>query len=179
MLAGRRDILEARLSRQANGCWLWTGTVTNGGIGVVVISRKQRSVHRLAWELSFGEIPSGLSVSQRCGVRLCCRPEHLFLGRRAADPADRLLGFVSPEPNTGCWLWVGQLDRHGYALFSFPGHGKRLGHRVAYELFAGPLRPDLELDHLCRTTACVNPAHLEQVTHGVNIARRTGARRAA
>lgn len=45
-------------------------------------------------------------------------------------------------------------------------------HRWAYETLVGPIDPDLECDHLCREKACVNPGHIELVTHAVNVARR-------
>jgi hypothetical protein len=76
----------------------------------------------------------------------------------------------APEPNTGCWLWVGCVDRRGYAKFAHGGLSLR-GHRVAYEHFVAQVPSGLELDHLCRTPACVNPAHLEPVTHRENILR--------
>lgn len=74
-------------------------------------------------------------------------------------------GYVTP-----CWLWTGAILKAGYAYFRM--HGKaRLGHRVAYVHHVGPVPEGLELDHLCRVRRCVNPAHLEPVTHSVNVAR--------
>jgi hypothetical protein len=46
-----------------------------------------------------------------------------------------------------------------------------VAHVVAYETWRGAIPPSLELDHLCRFRACVNPAHLEAVTSSVNVAR--------
>lgn len=83
---------------------------------------------------------------------------------------ERFWDKVSPEPNSGCWLWCGAADRKGYGLFYFNDKcGK--AHRFSYKTFAGPLVDGLQLDHLCRNPSCVNPLHLEQVTAKENIWR--------
>lgn len=71
---------------------------------------------------------------------------------------------------SGCWLWTGSVDGPGYGKIS--ADGVLIGaHRVAYQLFVGPIPAGLHLDHLCRVRACVNPAHLEPVTHRENTRR--------
>jgi hypothetical protein len=52
------------------------------------------------------------------------------------------------------------------------------GHRHIYRRFHGPIAPGMEIDHLCFQPACVNPDHLEQVTHAENV-RRAMARKTA
>jgi hypothetical protein len=47
-------------------------------------------------------------------------------------------------------------------------------HRVAYEAVNGPIPGGLVIDHLCRNRLCANPAHLEAVTHRVNLLRGIG-----
>jgi hypothetical protein len=69
-----------------------------------------------------------------------------------------------------CWVWQAHLDRDGYGRFSMYGVG-RAAHRVAYEATRGPVPEGLTLDHLCRNRACVNPLHLEAVSHKVNVNR--------
>jgi hypothetical protein len=65
--------------------------------------------------------------------------------------------------DSGCWEWQGYLDRDGY------GHdGKGGAHRSAYVAKFGPVPPGMQLDHLCRNRRCVNPDHLEPVTHREN-----------
>lgn len=70
-----------------------------------------------------------------------------------------------------CWLWIGTVNHHGYGVAS-QGYGKIIqAHREVYRLLVGPIPVDLELDHLCRARHCVNPDHLEPVTHAENVRR--------
>lgn len=68
-----------------------------------------------------------------------------------------------------CWLWTAAKDQYGYGLFS--STSKMGAHRWAYERLVGPIPKGLVIDHLCRTRACVNPAHMEAVTNKENILR--------
>lgn len=77
------------------------------------------------------------------------------------------MGRVSPEPNTGCWLWLGIVNHGGYGIVSMNSRNQG-AHRVAYKLFIGPVPTGLHIDHLCRVRCCVNPAHLQAVTQAVN-----------
>lgn len=70
----------------------------------------------------------------------------------------------------GCQLWMGNRNRTGYGKIKISGK-TRFVHRVAYELYVGPIPGGLTIDHLCRTHACVNPSHLEPVTMKTNILR--------
>jgi hypothetical protein len=66
-----------------------------------------------------------------------------------------------------CWAWGNVPGTNGYGRTQV--NGKRwLAHRVAYDLLVGPIPKGLTIDHLCRNTWCVNPAHLEAVTLRVN-----------
>jgi hypothetical protein len=84
---------------------------------------------------------------------------------------DRFWSHVERGP--GCWLWTGSINPDtGYGQVRYRRR-VRLAHRVSYELSVGEIPTGLQLDHLCRTTACVNPAHLEPVTPRENTARST------
>ncbi len=69
----------------------------------------------------------------------------------------------------GCWEWTG-CKSNGYGQFGI--NGKLIyAHRFAFELTQGQVPLGMELDHLCRNHSCVNPNHLEIVTHRENILR--------
>lgn len=72
-----------------------------------------------------------------------------------------------------CWLYAGNIDSRGYGLFILD-RKRTLVHRIMHENFIGPIADGLEVDHLCRVRACINPDHLEAVTHQENILRGIG-----
>lgn len=76
-----------------------------------------------------------------------------------------------------CWLWTAYRAR-GYGRFMV-GAGEKTralsAHRWSWEQEHGAVPDGLELDHLCRTPACVRPAHLEPVTHAENVRRAAAA----
>ena len=84
---------------------------------------------------------------------------------------DRFMNFVSPEPNSGCWLWSGNCSPDGYGMFQIGSVNKQTAHKFSYQSFVGKIPDGLQLDHKCRVRCCVNPEHLEPVTMRENILR--------
>lgn len=82
----------------------------------------------------------------------------------------------------GCWDWRGPRDRKGYGVVRLRIGGRLRytgAHRATWIALRGPIYgPDLEIDHLCRNRACVNPFHLEVVTGKVNTERAVATRKA-
>lgn len=90
------------------------------------------------------------------------------------DPVPRFWAKVMPEPNSGCWLWLGSISGEGYGSLAVNA-GQKQAHRWSYEHFVGPIPDGLQIDHLCRVRCCVNPSHLEAVTQRENGLRGFGA----
>lgn len=125
-----------------------------------------------------------------CSIDSCDKPIHArgwCVGhwrrwRRHGDPCggrphlsalERFWDKVNKRGANGCWLWTASTDPKGYGHFSLSGH--LIGaHRFAYAQLVGRIPAELEIDHLCRTPACVNPAHLELVTGRENVRRGVG-----
>lgn len=89
----------------------------------------------------------------------------------ASFPEERFMRFV--QQTDSCWLWTGSLSHKGYGQFTWQGHTPRTvrAHRLSHRMFIGPIPEGFEIDHLCRVRNCVNPIHLEAVTHDENVKR--------
>lgn len=81
---------------------------------------------------------------------------------------ERFERFVMPEPNSGCSLWLGAIDKDGYGKFRIDGFDFR-AHRVGRAL-SGLSVEDLPLLHECDMPACVCERHTFHGTHVENIA---------
>ncbi len=66
-----------KVSRDPDGCWRWSGTITTKGYGVFWLDGRNRRAHRVAYEAMVGEIPQELQLDHLCRVRSCVNPAHL------------------------------------------------------------------------------------------------------
>jgi hypothetical protein len=82
----------------------------------------------------------------------------------------RLTSNVKVDEN-GCWIWQLSLNEKGYPRIGVAGR-TTYAHIVSYELFNGSIEAGNDVDHTCEVKACINPEHLEQVTHKENTDRR-------
>ena len=125
-----------------------------------------------------------------CGNNVDVASCHLISGhtkgcgcfRPSKDPAERFWKKVDktvPCPVPGlkgnCWIWIAGKTTRGYGVFGISTNKSIHAHTFSLRLAgrSDPL-PGYEPDHLCRVLACVNPDHLETVTHKVNILRGAG-----
>lgn len=74
------------------------------------------------------------------------------------------------EKTNSCWNWTASDRGEGYGCFGFKGKIEQ-SHRLSYEDSKGKIPEGLQIDHLCRNRKCVNPDHLEAVTHRENTLR--------
>lgn len=84
--------------------------------------------------------------------------------------ADRLLANSMPEPNSGCWLWLGGVTRSGHAALGEPPY---TGQMAAFEAGGGVCLPGHHRHHTCRTPGCVNPDHVVQLSTAEHGAEHT------
>jgi len=90
---------------------------------------------------------------------------------RGSEVIDRLM-FRTALLDNGCWEWRGARNPRGYGNICVDSYGSaKSTHRVAYMELVGEIPEGLEIDHLCRNRACVNPTHLEPVDHATNVRR--------
>ena len=79
------------------------------------------------------------------------------------------------EKTPTCWLWRGSKNENGYGQvwrgFMEKKRTMEAAHRLAYRILIGEIPKGLEIDHLCKVRLCVNPEHLEPVTHRENLRR--------
>jgi hypothetical protein len=95
-------------------------------------------------------------------------------GRKPRDIWDRFFENVQLDEETGCWNWTGDTKGNGYGIFRI-NSGSITAHNAAMLLLNGGYNRDLDRDHLCHNRLCVNPGHLEEVTHAENMRRRSTA----
>jgi hypothetical protein len=152
-------------------CWNWAGAQENAW--------EQRKIEEMAKVCSIEGCDSAARARGWCAKhwrrwRTYGNPTYAkFIPIRGGTDEER---FWPKVQVTGfCWVWTGATDGHmGHGMFNLGADKDRRAvraHRFSYETLVGPIPAGLEPDHLCRNPPCVNPDHLELVTHAVNMLR--------
>lgn len=71
-----------------SGCWLWSGALSRGGYGHIVINRVSLLAHRVSAEIASGESLRGAHILHRCDTPSCVNPDHLSVGTRKENMQD-------------------------------------------------------------------------------------------
>ncbi len=117
-----------------------------------------RSSHRIAYELTYGEIPENCFVYRTCKNYLCVKPEHLYidLDPHKRSPEERFLEKVDRKGE--CWIWQGNSNESGGKFLI--NSRTVLAHRFAYEQYVGEIPKNYHVHQRCKNKLCVNPKHL-------------------
>lgn len=174
------------LVEKTEECWLWKGAVIKTGYGLFQVHPdhwiKTSTVHRIAYQLTRGEIPKKHKVFQSCKNKICVNPDHLYAATRQVRVKPPIPKTQQPlhtitcdnlqyhqkqdfywdtffrsiiEEETGCWKWTG-IIKNGYPKGPFGSTRK-----YAYQVIEQKLQPAQTLIvPSCKSVACVNPSHL-------------------
>ena len=79
--------------------------------------------------------------------------------------------FYRIDEKSGCWIWLRATNGRGYGVMVDDKSHRIYSHRYFYEKKYGKVPANLEIDHKCKVRSCVNPDHMEPVTHFENCIR--------
>lgn len=138
-----------------------------------IVDTQNRSADRALDESKPPRWAKMIEAAAAARRRNACDPE--YIKARFLKKIDASGAAPSERPELGpCWIWTANKLPAGYGIFGCYGK-TTLAHRYSHETFIGPIPDGYQVDHLCRTPSCVNPAHLEAVTARVNNLRSNSA----
>lgn len=144
------------------------------------LTGKWQATARLPGDARFqyvGVFPTREEAEQSADLFLATRGEK-GARRRGELISVRLRNSFLPEPNSGCWLWTGTVDRDGYGRVGVSGKSVE-AHRAMYELEVGEIIEGMHVCHSCDVRCCVNPEHLWLGTNQQNNADKISKGRQA
>lgn len=117
---------------KSKDCWTWKGCKSRFGYGEFYANKKTYRAHRLAYELSHGDIPDGLFVLHRCDNPTCVNPDHLFVGTHSDNMKDAAnKGRICGEMNSFSkltWNEVNEIRRlYSLRVYSMGSIARKFG----------------------------------------------------
>jgi len=135
-VVGTEDRLLSKLVKEPTiGCWIWTGSRTAHGYGMIKVIGRMMYCHRLSYEIFCGPIPHRLCVLHKCDVASCCNPLHLFIGTQSDNVADmvdkgrqqRIAGEEKPNSKLSSEIVAEIRSIHQQGLIGYKRLAKRFG----------------------------------------------------
>lgn len=116
----------------------------------------------------------GCDKKRKGQSRLCSMHQARLYRTGTTDPQPTMTQrerFESRINKSGnCWVWTGSVSPQGYGKL-----GDNYVHRLAWSFATGqPIAPGLVIDHKCHNRLCVNPKHLQVVSHTENVQNHSG-----
>jgi hypothetical protein len=101
--------------KRGRGCWLWQASLDSSGRGQIACAQENGKVRnfraaRVAWMLTYGDVPDGLLVLHKCDVKRCCRPDHLELGDKRKNGQDAYDRNLVPHSERHHWAKLNNAD---------------------------------------------------------------------
>ena len=108
-------------------CWVWLGSLNDGGYGRITVNGRRRLAHRVSWEIATGSpCKIDADICHECDNTACVRPSHLFCGNASSNMKDAVAkGRVRPPVLTGEAHWNG-LKTHCAAGHPFDSYNTRV-----------------------------------------------------
>jgi hypothetical protein len=147
-------------AEQVGECLLWTGQTNAEPVyGIFSALGGRLIAHRVAYELSVGNLPQHSHVGRTCNNPLCIAPKHLYLQNpsKSENPTEDIKRKIAAQVEVadGCWLWRGKAPK----CISISSGLKTLP-RAVYEVYHGPIARGKEVSRTCQQPKCLNPEHL-------------------
>lgn len=153
----KKPIIDRIMSKvrkdETTGCWVWIGH-TMKDYPLFKVNGRQRHPIRF---LSSEPVRSGVYFNRTCATPRCVNPEHFRLGKRQTPSKPAVERFMSKvrKESTGCWIWVGSIDRKGHPQFE-----SKIPQHFSYAHFVGPVPAGMIIKRTCGNRLCCCPSHL-------------------